>query len=191
MNIRAIAAAVLLSATMIPTAYAAPRSSHGVQDRTPNGPGVRTEASKGYGGNRYKKGSTSPAELFEFHRKRAAGGNLLSTHKLADLYYDGRGVGQDKAKAASLYKQAADRGFVWSKLKYGAMLADGRGVARNREEAKRYLVGSLPSQNSWAMLRLGKMLKTSDPARARALLQKAARKGNAEAEALVGSVPTS
>ena len=57
---------------------------------------------------------------------------------LAIMYEDGRGVGQDCAKAARLYRKAAEDGLAEAQCRLGRMYARGLGVKRDFSEAAKW-----------------------------------------------------
>ena len=62
---------------------------------------------------------------------------LDSAHQLALLYFHGRGVAQDYAEAARLWRLAAAQGNANAQFKLGCMFQNGRGVAQDFAEAVR------------------------------------------------------
>ena len=51
------------------------------------------------------------------------------------MFYDGKGVEQDYAKAVNWYQRAADQNHPEAQYKLGAMYANGIGVEKNIDRA--------------------------------------------------------
>jgi hypothetical protein len=83
-------------------------------------------------------------------------GNPYSAAMLADLYYAGRGVSLDYARAFQLYKGAAVRGMGFAQMMLGAMYVLGRGVEPDREAGLVWLERSMedrhPPEDNGAMI---------------------------------------
>lgn len=54
------------------------------------------------------------------------------------MYYNGKGVGQDYAKAAELFEKACNEGDAWGCYVLGNMYEYGRGVRQNNQTALEY-----------------------------------------------------
>ena len=67
----------------------------------------------------------------------------------------GRGVTQDEAEAARLYKLAAEQGHVDAQYSLGAMFTSGRGVAPSDTEAVKYYRMAAEQGDSMAQFNLG------------------------------------
>ena len=50
---------------------------------------------------------------------------------LADMYYEGKGVTQDYARAAELYQAAAEQGEAGAQCSLGILYDRGEGVSRD------------------------------------------------------------
>ena len=61
-----------------------------------------------------------------------------SIHQTAETYYHGNGVEQFYAKAAELFRKAADLGHERSQFSIGHMYQCGEGVERSEEESRRW-----------------------------------------------------
>jgi hypothetical protein len=62
-------------------------------------------------------------------------GNASAQAKLADFYRDGKGVSQNYAEAALLYRLAADQGHASAQYELAKMCEKGEGVTRDLEAA--------------------------------------------------------
>jgi TPR repeat protein len=70
-------------------------------------------------------------------RRSAELGNAFAQIDLAQLYYEGRGVPQDKTLAAQWFRKAADQGFAQAQYNLATMLMSGDGIAIDPAEAAR------------------------------------------------------
>lgn len=78
-------------------------------------------------------------------------GNGEKIHTVANLYFQGLVVKEDKARAAELYEMAADKGYVQAMLRMGIMLMEGDGVEQNYFEAAKYFKRASERGNADAM----------------------------------------
>jgi TPR repeat protein len=82
---------------------------------------------------------TVGAQDFEATTKKATEEwDADAQYKLGLMYAEGRGVGQNDAKAAQWFGAAAWQGNVKAQYRIGQMYAKGQGVARNDLEAMRW-----------------------------------------------------
>jgi len=58
---------------------------------------------------------------FIWYEKGSQWNDMTSTHNMANLYYDGKGVAKDRKKAFELYKKCASDGYVHSMCELGYM----------------------------------------------------------------------
>ncbi|MBP2235255.1 TPR repeat protein [Sinorhizobium kostiense] len=73
------------------------------------------------------------------HTERASNlGSVRAAWQLGDLYYNGRGVTEDKAKAHALYLKAASAGDVTAVWAVGLDYQEGSGVEKDIDEAIRW-----------------------------------------------------
>ena len=79
------------------------------------------------------------AAAFKEWEPLAQAGGSAAQFNLGLLYYDGHGVPQDFAEAASWFKKSADRGYVKAQHNLGAMYAVGKGVKRDYVRAYKWL----------------------------------------------------
>lgn len=108
------------------------------------------------------------------------------TVKLAFEYHKGAGRKQDLAKAAALYRKAADGGDAEAQARLGHLHLEGTGVAKDEAEAARLVglaanAGLAWAQASYAQLLLEGTGLKADPAGAVRWLRASARQGNASA----------
>lgn len=73
-------------------------------------------------------------KAFEYFQKGHDLGNIISTYNLGLAYADGKGVGQDNAKAFELLKLAADNGFFGGQALLASIYA--RGIGRKADYAQ-------------------------------------------------------
>lgn len=62
-------------------------------------------------------------------------GDPEGTYELAWLYYNGKGVEWDKAKALTLYEKAAEKGLAQAQVRCGEMYENGMGTAVDKQKA--------------------------------------------------------
>jgi hypothetical protein len=71
--------------------------------------------------------------------KRANAGDAAAQRTLGQIFADGKGVPQDLAGAAKLFRLAADQGDATAQLKLGIFYLQGKGVAKDLDEAIKWL----------------------------------------------------
>jgi TPR repeat protein len=122
------------------------------------------------------------AESLKWYRRAAEAGDKYAYIKVGYFYEKGMVVGRDPAAAVGWYRKAQAKGNIWAYHMLAFMLADGEGMPQDLDLARAYLERSLPETNDpWAKWKLAQLIRSSDPARAKALLQQAAAAGNAQA----------
>jgi TPR repeat protein len=97
----------------------------------------------------YKKGQYTQA--FFKYQASALKGNAEGQYKLAEMYYDGQGVGQNKPEAFKWYKAAAELGSIEAQFQMGYMYEHGLQVKQDGNEAARWykkVVQALVEKNS-------------------------------------------
>ncbi len=105
----------------------------------------------------------------------------------ANKYRLGSGVDRDEAKAAELYRKAAEMGNAEAQARFAEALFDGRGVARNPAGSRAWLEKAARQSYARAECDLGVMLTNGfdiaqDLANGLRYLQAAARHGDGYAE---------
>jgi uncharacterized protein len=76
------------------------------------------------------------AENLQALQTQAAQGNAEAQYNLGLLYYNGRGVPQDYAKAREWFEQAADQGFANAQYYLGSLYVNGQGVPQDYAMAR-------------------------------------------------------
>src|ERR1700686_1001511 len=109
----------------------------------------------------------------------------------ADKYRLGSGVVRNEAKAAQLYRKAAEMGNAEAKTRFAEALFDGRGVARDPAESRAWLEKAARQGNARGECDLGVMLTSGldiaqDRAQGLEYFQAAARLGDGYAEDNLG-----
>ncbi|MBU6485497.1 MAG: sel1 repeat family protein [Betaproteobacteria bacterium] len=94
---------------------------------------------------------------FEYYRRAADDGNAAAGNAIGDLYRTGRGVPQDRDRAAQWYRWAADRGSAAASLSLGYMYANGQGVRQDDGEAVELYQHAARQQLPGALNNLGYM----------------------------------
>jgi TPR repeat protein len=109
----------------------------------------------------------------------------------ADKYRLGSGVVRNEAKAAQLYRKAAEMGNAEAETRFAEALFDGRGVARDPAESRAWLEKAAHQGNARGECDLGVMLTNGldiaqDRAKGLEYFQAAARLGDGYAEDNLG-----
>jgi TPR repeat protein len=130
------------------------------------------------------------ATAIKFCRAAAASKAPLAARRA--LYELGRAyaAAQQLPEAVATYRKAADKGSTSAMVELGVMLADGTGVAKDEGEAHALFQRAAQAGNPRGATNLAAIGSDggapSDPAEARALLEKAAATNSAEAEFQLG-----
>jgi TPR repeat protein len=117
---------------------------------------------------------------------------IASTGSRRALYQLGRAYAANRqlAEAISAYRKAADRGSTSAMVELGVLLATGSGVPEDRVQARKLFERAAEAGNPRGVTNLAALSDTgaapSDPAKARALLAKAADTNSAEAQYQLG-----
>jgi TPR repeat protein len=117
---------------------------------------------------------------------------VASTGSRRALYQLGRAYAANRqlAEAISAYRKAADRGSTSAMVELGVLLATGSGVPEDRVRARKLFERAAEAGNPRGVTNLAALSDTgaapSDPAKARALLAKAADTNSAEAQYQLG-----
>ena len=119
--------------------------------------------------------------------------DAVSEFLLASMYYDGRGVAADPARAAEWMGRAAGHGDAQAQYIYGQMLQTGSGVARDEAQAFRWYEKAAQQNDDDATVQVGAMLvagvgTTRDLQAARRWLLVPAQRGNARAQFALGNL---
>lgn len=78
-------------------------------------------------------------------------------NKLGNMYYSGKGVGQDNQEAAKWYKKAAKQGYAKAQFILALMYEKGKGVAQDYEEAIKWYKKAADQDDVYALVNLGYM----------------------------------
>jgi hypothetical protein len=81
----------------------------------------------------------SQAESIQSLRKAAERGDAPAQAQLGYMYYNGRGVPQDYAKAAKWFRRAAEQGYAPAQYNLGVTYRKGEGVPQNYIEAHKWV----------------------------------------------------
>jgi len=138
---------------------------------------------------------TGPAVSAHVHRSanppRARAQTSQELISRANKYRLGSGVVRDEAKAANLYRKAAEMGNAEAQTRFAEALFDGRGVTRDPVESRTWLERAARQGNARAECDLGVILTNGfnvaqDLPNGLRHLQTAARLGDAHAEDNLG-----
>ncbi len=118
-----------------------------------------------------------------FIARRQTPGILVAWSPSVILYANGRGVEKDDAKAAELYRKAADAGNSRGLVALGILYANGRGVEKDDAKAAELYRKAADAGNSDGMVNLGILYVSGrgveqDDAKAAELYRKAADAGH-------------
>jgi TPR repeat protein len=102
----------------------------------------------------------TPARAAENFTRSAALGSADAAYALALLYKHGRGVSEDRNKAAQFMKQAAATDLVAAQIEYGIMLFNGDGTAKDEAAAAKLFQKAARIGNPIAANRLARLYAT-------------------------------
>jgi hypothetical protein len=110
----------------------------------------------------------------------------------ANRYFSGLGVIQDDERAATLYREAADKGYARAQHNLGFMYAEGRGVTRDLTAAVEWYRKAVAQSYVPAMTSLGIAYAegrgvAAEPTMAQRLLRMAAEAGDKRAKDFLAS----
>ena len=121
----------------------------------------------------------------EWYMERAKHGDLACQHQLADMFYEGRGIEENKSRAICLYRDAAIKGYADSQYALGRICEDRKDLlealvwfqkaAEQGHASSEYIMGCLMTED-------GRMQD------ARTWFQKAAAQGHALARLRLGAI---
>jgi TPR repeat protein len=77
-------------------------------------------------------------------------GNVEAQYKLAECYYNGRGVDIDYASAGTWYRKSAEAGYAQAQYSLGNLLYIGLGVDEDEAEAVKWYQKAADSGNAKA-----------------------------------------
>ncbi len=151
------------------------------------------------GGQSSGRASASPpidisAEDLQMWHTQAAQGNVTAQVVLGMLYYDGRGVPQDYARARQWYERAATQSDAFAQVLLGILYADGKeGVPQDFGKARQWWEQAAAQGRASAQHSLGVLYDTGQGvpqnyATARVWYEKAAAQGYAMAQSNLGSL---
>lgn len=122
----------------------------------------------------------------------AAAGDPVGQRNLAALYFKGEGVIQDYARAASLYRSAAEQGDGPAQDMLSWMLLEGEVVALDAAEARRWAQAAAEQGIASSMTRLGMLHHNAlgvarDATEAARWWRLGAERGDADGQAMLGA----
>ena len=94
---------------------------------------------------------------YQILKDLAEDGNAEAQHNLAMLYKQGKGVMEDKAKAAIWFRKAADQGLAEAQFQLARAYDRGEGVQKSDEYAALWYRKAAEQGNPWAQANLGVM----------------------------------
>jgi len=123
--------------------------------------------------------------------QRAAEGDAQDLCKLADMFFNGRGMPRDIEKAVELYQQAANKGYARAKCNLGVMYSRGLGVGKDEKHAFKLYEQAAELRDAQAQRNLGMMYEEGrvipkDVKKAFDLYELAAAQGCPEAQCNLG-----
>lgn len=127
-------------------------------------------------GTLYLRGQGVPRDVIQARawlEKAAASGDPYALYVLGRAMEESTGpAGADSVRAASLYRQAAEKGHPLAALRYGMALAEGLGVKRDVTAAQRWLIHAQQSGVPEAALALGDMAARTPASRDKSMNEK-------------------
>lgn len=135
-----------------------------------------------------------PHGAYRWFEVAAGAGSLDATNMLGRCHELGWGVPVDRAKAAELYRDAAERGLDWGQYNYANLLARGDGVAQDLDAALAWYRRAAGQGHAKSMNLVGRFLEegwggaAADPAAAEDWYRRAAEGGDFRGQFNHGSV---
>jgi len=126
-------------------------------------------------------------------RPLAERGDAKAQNNIGAMYFHGKGVERDRAKAAEWYLKAAQQGHAQAQTSLGVMYYHGQGVVRDHRAAAEWYLKAAKRGDAFAAMRLGHMYDRGegvkrDFAQALAWYRKAAGYGHAQAQNILGRI---
>lgn len=126
-------------------------------------------------------------------QKSANQGNAEAEYRLGMLYFDGKGVSVDNAKALRLFESAAEKKQPQAQMMAGLMYYVGKGVKVDYKKAVYYLTQSAEAGDDDAQFLLTRAYATGngvkqDMTKAFEWCEKSAKQGNSDAQYILGSM---
>jgi len=131
---------------------------------------------------------STPTERFSLYARAAEEGHAVAQYNVAMMYANGEAVNVDYQQAVYWFRKSADQRFAPAQLRLGELYYFGMGgLPVDRRHAARLFEAAASQGDPDACLDLAIMLGSGDvlpldPARARAMLDRAANGGNESAE---------
>ncbi|TAJ24769.1 MAG: sel1 repeat family protein [Reyranella sp.] len=127
-------------------------------------------------GTMYYRGQGMPRDLIQSRawlEKAAADGNVHAIYALGRAMAESAPpASADPARAADLFRQAAERGHMFAALRYGMALSDGAGVKKDQAAAQRWFVMAQQNGVPEGALAMGDMLARAPATRDKAANEK-------------------
>jgi TPR repeat protein len=127
-------------------------------------------------GTLYWRGQGVPRDLIQARawlEKAAADGNVHAIYALGRAMSESAPpASADPARAADLFRQAAERGHMFAALRYGMALADGAGVKKDQAAAQRWFLTAQQNGVPEGALAMGDMLARAPATRDKAANEK-------------------
>ncbi|MDC0158088.1 sel1 repeat family protein, partial [Verrucomicrobia bacterium] len=101
-------------------------------------------------------------EAIERLRRAAEGGHADAQNELANMYYEGKGVGKDLGKAYEWYREAASQGDATGQKDLGVMYYRGEGVEQDHAEAFRWFHKAAEQGDAEAQSNLAEMYRDGE-----------------------------
>jgi len=131
------------------------------------------------------------ARAVELWRPYAENGDARAQNFMGDLYFEGQGVKQDFRQALFWFKLAAGKGSAAARYNLGVAAEQGRGLPASAAQATAYYKQAAEAGGVPAMLALARLARASEPPDHETALrwtQKAADKGDPQAEDELGTL---
>ncbi len=97
-------------------------------------------------------------EAFHWWSRASAKGHADAQYQIADMYYDGRGIKEDKDKAIALFKKLANKGNTFAQRHLGRLYINGdKPLKQNYKEAMSWYMKSAENNDTWAQYSVGEM----------------------------------
>ena len=129
-------------------------------------------------------------EALAFNRtlRAAEMGEASAQFNVGLMYANGMGVAQDFDKALQWYRKAAERGYAPAQTLLAGKYATGQGVPQDYFQAMSWYLRAGEKGYAKAIHKLGELLSTGPAPIVAEFYQKAALKGHAEAQVMLGDM---
>ncbi|MBW1636226.1 MAG: sel1 repeat family protein [Deltaproteobacteria bacterium] len=95
-------------------------------------------------------------------RQSADKGNPVAQYKLANSFFNGRGIVRNKTEALAWYMKAAENGYINAQYRLGVIYQTGNGAPKNYKKALSWYLKAAAMGYAGAQNNLGKMYEKGE-----------------------------